>query len=132
MSKILILFSVLVILTGCRTKEYVEVPTVKTQYIVRADTVNTKDSVYVWNSDTVLVKGDSVIVTRWRVKETLRDVFKVRVDTLVRRDTISVPVPIERGLGWWERAKTDLFFPVLMAAVVAIAYIVVWIIRKRT
>lgn len=121
--------AVLTLLFGCRSVRYVPVGTVRT------------DSVFVnrWNKDSVFVH-DSVFVNSWKSRDTVftekvavkylyRD--RVRNDTvsLVRVDSVRVPYPVEKKLGWWEETRINLF-PVLLFAVAVLAFIVAWMARK--
>lgn len=88
---------------GCRTVEYFPVETVRTDTVyvnsVSVDSVLVRDSVYIHE------KGDTV--TEYRYKYVYR--YKDRVDTLYisRRDTLSVPYPVEKELTRWQRTKVD-------------------------
>ena len=118
-----------VLLVGCTTTRYVPVPSVSVDsvYVDRwlRDSVYLKDSVFVnqWTQgDTVFVDK---VVTRYKYKDRLRH------DTVavVRVDSVRVPYPVEKDLGWWE--KTRLYsFPVLVAMVAVLAFIVVWLVKK--
>lgn len=119
-----------IMLAGCKTVRYVPVETVRTDsvYVDRwqMDSVYLRDSVYVnqWmQGDTVFVDK---VVTRYKYKDRLRH------DTVavVRADSVRVPYPIEKDFGWWERTRLGAF-PVLIVAVVVLAFIVVWLVRMR-
>lgn len=120
---------VLTLLFGCTTTRYVPVPSVSVDsvYVDRfhRDSVYLHDSVFVnqWTQgDTVYVDK---VVTRYKYKDRLRH------DTVavVRADSVQVPYPVEKDLGWWE--KTRLYsFPVLVAMVAVLAFIVVWLVKK--
>lgn len=118
-----------VLLVGCTTTRYVPVPSVSVDsvYVDRwlRDSVYLHDSVFVnqWK------KGDTVfidkVVTRYRYKD------RWRHDTVavVRTDSVRVPYPIGKDLGWWE--KTRMYsFPILVAIVAVLAFVVVWLARK--
>ena len=121
--------AVLTLLFGCTTTRYVPVPSVSVDsvYVDRwlRDSVYLHDSVFVnrySKGDTVLVDK---VVTRYKYKDRLRH------DTVavVRVDSVRVPYPVEKELGWWE--KTRLYsFPVLVAMVAVLAFIVVWLVKK--
>ena len=118
-----------VLLVGCTTTRYVPVPSVSVDsvYVDRwlRDSVYLHDSVFVNRYS----KGDTVfvdkVVTRYKYKDRLRH------DTVavVRVDSVRVPYPIEKDLGWWE--KTRLYsFPVLVAMIAVLAFVVVWLVKK--
>lgn len=112
---ILILCLVLT-LDGCRgTKtitERVEVPVVVTQEhhteSVKVDHV--RDSVFQRDSVYYYVKGDTVRIERWHYLQGTTNV--VRVDTLIKVDSVQVPVEVVRQtteikevnvLKWWQK-----------------------------
>ena len=89
---------VLLAFTGCKTKEYVKVPEYHTEYIVRSDTIAKMDSVYVKDSVYVYQKGDTVVIRKIAYRDRYRNICKVKLDTIFKRDSVSVPVPVERQL----------------------------------
>ena len=120
---------VISLLCGCKTVKYVPVPSVSVDsvYVDRwlRDSVYLHDSVFVNHYS----KGDTVfvdkVVTRYRYKD------RWRYDTVavVRTDSVQVPYPVEKDLGWWEKARL-YSFPVLVAMVAVLAFIVVWLVKK--
>ena len=120
---------VLTLLFGCRSVKYVPVPSVSVDsvYVDRfhRDSVYLHDSVFVnrWTQgDTVFVDK---VVTRYKYKD------RWRHDTVavVRRDSVEVPVPVEKPLGWWQQARLKLFWP-LVAVVGVLAVAVGGIVRR--
>ena len=117
------------LLAGCKTTRYVPVPSVSV------------DSVYVdrWLRDSVYLK-DSVFVNQWTQGDTVyrdkvvtkykyKDRWRYDTVAIVRVDSVRVPYPVEKDLGWWE--KTRLYsFPVLVAIVAVLAFVVVWLVKK--
>lgn len=114
-----------VLLSGCASHRVtVGGSTQKTDTVYRMnmvrDTVLVKDSVLV----SIFNMGDTVYKTRevWR----WRDKTNVRVDTvyksMVRVDTVRVPVAVERKLSWWERT-VERPLQQVMAVFIAIACI---------
>lgn len=123
----------LISLCSCKpTKEVqverVEVPVVVTQEhstestkidIVR-DTIRQRDSVIYRDSVYHLVKGDTVIIERWHYTTNHHHYeasnAAARVDTLIKVDSIQVPVEVvrekvvtkieevEKPLKWWQKA----------------------------
>ena len=107
MKKILLLLFVLITLTGCKTVRYVPVPEYHTLYKTRVDTVQRWDSVYFRDSVYIAVKGDTVYLTKTHWRERFRNVYHIKADTIMQRDSIPVPYPVEKQLTKWQRWKMD-------------------------
>ena len=56
----LVIGIILLAFTGCKTKEYIKVPSVRTEYVCRTDTFAKLDSIYMKDSVYVFQKGDTV------------------------------------------------------------------------
>lgn len=95
-------------LTGCKTVRYVPVPEYHTLYKTRVDTVQRWDSVYFRDSVYIAAKGDTVFLTKTHWRERFRNVYHVKVDTVMQRDSIRVPYPVEKQLTKWQRWKMDM------------------------
>ena len=120
---------VISLLCGCRTVKYVPVETVRTDsvYVDRfaRDSVYLRDSVWVnrWT------QGDTVFVDKVVTKYKYKDRWRYDTVAVVRADSVQVPYPVEKDLGWWE--KTRLYsFPVLVAMVAVLAFVIVWLVKK--
>ena len=98
-----------------------------------------RDSLYITQRmiDRVLIR-DSVFerhvhdtIYRYRERETIRYI-SIR-DTLYieRRDSISVPIPVERQLTAWQQARMRLGNISVVALILGILYVVIWMIRRR-
>ena len=104
MMKVFCLLSVCLMIVSCRSVKYVPVETVKTDSVyvnkVQRDSIRLQDSIFVF------VKGDTVRIEKY--KYLYRD--RVVRDTvrLVERDSVQVPVPVEKELSRWQRWKLDL------------------------
>ena len=117
------------LLVSCRTTKYVPVPSVSVDsvYVDRfhRDSVYLHDSVFVnqWT------QGDTVFVDKLVTKYKYKDMWRYDTVAVVRADSVRVPYPIEKDLSWWE--KTRLYsFPVLVAMVAVLAFVVVWLVKK--
>ena len=117
------------LLCGCKTVRYVPVETVRTDsvYVDRfaRDSVYLRDSVWVNR----YVLGDTVYVDKVSVRYAYRDRRRSDTVAVVRRDSVRVPVPVERKLGWWQQARLKLFWP--LVAVVAVLAAAVWLLFAR-
>ena len=98
-----------------------------------------KDSLYITQRmiDRVLIR-DSVYerhvhdtVYKYKERETVR--YLSLRDTLYieRRDSVSVPYPVERELTKWEAARMRLGDISLIAFIAGLLYVVVWLIKRR-
>ena len=100
--KLLVVFAlgmmILGMLTGCKSTKYVSVPEYHTEYIVRSDTIAKVDSVVIKDSVFVYHNGDTMVINKVVYRDRVRNVYKTRTDTIIRRDSVSVPYPVEREL----------------------------------
>ena len=101
--KLFLILALGMLLAGCRSIEYYPLETVRTDtvYVNRlaVDSILVRDSIYIHE------KGDTVTEFRYHYIYKYQD----RVDTLylARRDTVSVPYPVEKELTRWQSFKVD-------------------------
>ena len=135
MRKIWLFILVIIALTSCRTVKYIdrtivdstelEVPITNTKIEYRDRFLH--DSIYVHDSIFTLIKGDTVYI--YRNKETNHLINKI--DTIVKIDTIKVPVEITKTvtkteiqiketnkLYWWQKSLMCLGFIILISGIV--------------
>lgn len=151
-------------LCGCSHKVYVPVESVRTDtlYLSHRDSIHVKDSIimhHVINTRDSVAIHDSVVIVkdeqgnvkerlivryrdRWHATQdnlTLQrqiDRYKASNDSLraVKRDSISVPVPVEKKLTRWQKFKMDVGGWAIGAMstfiVASVGYIVVWLLKK--
>lgn len=157
-----IFFAVLCV--SCSHRVYVPVQSIRTDtiYMSRKDSVHIKDSLItrqVINIRDSIAIHDSVVIIkdeqgnikerlivryrdRWHATQdnlTLQrqiDRYKASNDSLraVKRDSISVPVPVEKKLTRWQKFKMDVggwaIGAVSIVVIVIISYIVVWLVKR--
>lgn len=101
----IIVLSILIAVSSCKSIQYVPVETVKTEYISKTDTFIQKDSVYFQDSVYVIKNGDTITTykTRYVYKDRWKEVIKT--DTVFKTDSIQVPYPVEKKLSRWESLK---------------------------
>ena len=98
-----------------------------------------RDSLYISHRmiDRVLIR-DSVYerhvhdtVYQYKERETVR--YLSLRDTLYieKRDSVSVPYPVERELAKWEAARMRLGDILLVVLNIGLIYVVIWLIRRR-
>ena len=74
--------------TGCRGTKVVtvEVPKIEKEYISSTDTIRQFDSIFVFNDR--YAQKDTIYITK--VNEKYKYLYKTRVDTLLKTDTITI------------------------------------------
>ena len=82
--------------TSCKSKQYVTVPEYHTEYITRTDTFNKVDSIYMKDSVYVYQNGDTVTINKTTYRDRWHNIYKVKLDTIIKRD--SIPYPVVREL----------------------------------
>lgn len=105
---LLVMVLTLLSLTGCKTVKFVPVPEYHTFYKTRVDTVQRWDSVYFRDSVFIAAKGDTVYLTKTHWRERFRNIYHAKTDTIMQRDSIPVPYPVEKPLTKWQQWKMDL------------------------
>jgi len=114
----------------CTTTKVVPVTEYRDRYINKTDTFMLTDSVWLHDSVSVLVKGDTIYTDRWRYKDRYKFVYKNTTDTMVVRDSIPYPVTIEKPLS--KKDKYYIAFGKIAQGVifVLIFFLIVLIDRK--
>lgn len=120
---------VIVMLAGCKTTEYVEVPVTHTEYVYRdkIDTAYVKDSVYIKE----MIKGDTVKVVEYRYRDRFR--YINTTDTVAIRDTVSVvhEVVVEKTVAKMNSIQGAFFWLGMLTFILLIGYVVYWILKKK-
>lgn len=116
-------------LAGCKTVKFVPVPEYHTLYKTRVDTVQRWDSVYFRDSVYIATKGDTVYMTKTHWRERFRNVYHTKTDTVLQRDSIPVPYPMEKQLTKWERWKMDVGGWAMGVAAVLVILVIIKVIK---
>lgn len=108
---------------ACKGAErIVEVDKIHTEYNDRI--VQMTDSIYICDSVITYLGGDTTYIYKYR------NVYKdrVRVDTLlmVRRDSVAVPMPVERNLTAWQKFLQDIG---KVSLLFLLMIVIVWVIK---
>ena len=122
MKKLIFISIIIVCLTGCKTVKFVPVPEYHTLYKTRVDTVHRWDSVRdiqwmtVREVDStqlaalgIQIKGlkNALLIERNKLLQQISNEKTHKVDTVMQRDSIPVPYPVEKQLTKWQRWKMD-------------------------
>jgi hypothetical protein len=127
---ILIIFSLL--LSSCKSIQYVPVEKVITEY--KTDTVH--DSVYleVLKQDSVVIEklGDTVFINKWHTqyKDRWREI--IQIDTIIKVASVQIPYPVKKKLTKWEETKMEAGGIAIVACISAIIMLIVhWILKIK-
>lgn len=107
------LFGVLFLsmMNSCKTTKYVPVTMTeyRDRYIHQTDSFVKTDSVWVHDSVSVVVRGDTIFNDRWHYKLKDRIVYKSKTDTIRVKDSVpyKVEVPVEKVV--YKEKKTGFF-----------------------
>lgn len=125
----------LLVMTSCATPKPIVLERVinKTDTLYKinykADTFRVFDSIYVES----VTRGDTVYKTKNVYK--WRDRVSVKTDTIyksiLRADSIPVPVPIERKATWWERTQMFVGKIAVGAVVLCLISLLLWLIHRK-
>lgn len=124
---------ILLALAGCKTK-YISVPEYHTEYIVRSDTFAKVDSVVIKDSAFVYRNGDTIIVNKVAYRDRYHNIYKVKLDTVFKRDSVTIPCPVERTLTKSEQRLITLgrlFVGFLFLLVGCIVLLFFWYHNKK-
>lgn len=112
----------------CTTTKYVPITEYKDRVVVNTDSFLKTDSVYVHDSISVYIKGDTVFKDKYHLQYKDRYIVKSKSDTLVVRDSVRYKVEVEKQLSKAEKFFLGfgrLAFIILILVVIAlIGYIV--------
>lgn len=100
----IILLTLAIFITSCRSIRYVPVETVRTEYKTR-DSIRI-DSIYEHDSIFLFLKGDTVYKEKYRYKYRYLTINKT--DTVMMTDSVQVPYPVEKQLSRWQQMKIEL------------------------
>lgn len=133
------------LLSGCKSIQYIPVEKVKTEYINKTDTFIKKDTV-ISKKETIIREADSTLVAKLGLqlkdnekaililqRELEKQISKEsesKTDTVLKTDSIQVPYPVERNLTKWEKVKMDIGGITIGACIVILLLIMVGFISK--
>ena len=121
-----VITSALIMLSGCKSVQYVPVETVHTDTLYQK--VVQRDSIHIHDSVTIREKGDTVMIEHWRTQ--WRD--RCQRDTIYRSrtDSVQVPYPVEKKLTRWQQVCIDYGKLTMGATFILVIFIIVWIVRR--
>lgn len=123
-----LLFSLLLLLavmTACTSTRYVTVPEYHEKVVHQRDSFLQHDSVFIHDSVAVRNQGDSIVfVDRYHTvyKDRWRD--RVRIDSFVQRDTVTVTKEVEKPPSTWDDLRTACLGAIFMVLVILLIYMI--------
>ena len=120
------------LLAGCKSVKYVPVTEYRDRYVSRTDTMLRVDSVYLHDSVSVMMRGDTVFTTKTRYKDRLKYVYNTKTDTVAVHDSIPYPVKVEveRKETWLEKV-TDTAGKAALVLCAVLAVLVAYNLLRR-
>lgn len=114
------------LLCACSRVQYVPVREVERRIEYR-DSVR-YDSIHVADSTYLRISPDTVY--QYRLRTEYRYLFLNQTDTILRHDTVQVPVPVERRLSRWEQVKMDFGGMAIGAVAASLLALLIYIARR--
>lgn len=115
-----------VMLAGCRSVKYIEVPIEHTNIITQRDTLLQVDSILTRDSVWMVLKGDTIYKEKYKYVDRLKYVYKTTHDTIYQRvDSTIVKVEyIEKPIGFFKKVKMTLWGIIMAMAALAVVAII--------
>lgn len=98
----------LLTMSSCTSTRIVTVPEYHEVFVHRQDTTSLRDSIFVHDSICIVQRGDTMFVEKYNIvyRDRWRD--RLRVDSFIQRDTVSVVKEVEKPPNAWQRMKMRL------------------------
>lgn len=126
---VIIIILGLLVLTGCKTK-YVTVPEYHKEYIGKIDSILKHDSIYVKDSVFVKQKGDTVFLNKVSYRDVYHNIYKVKHDSIINRD--SIPYPVVRELTKNEQRLISIGkYSIAVVVTLIVILVIYWYRNKR-
>ena len=129
MKKLMILMCVCVLISCCT--KYVTVPEYHVMYQTKTDSVIRRDSVLVRDSVLMFLRGDTVYKEKYQILYKDRWNDRYHTDTIIRRDSIRVPYPVERQLSKWDTWRMRLGNCAVVVIITVVMCMAVYYIKGK-
>jgi len=124
----IILFMML--LTSCRSVKYVPVESVRTETKYINKLVQKHDSIYLHDSISSYIKGDTVFMDKYQTKYVNKYIFGTDSVYFNKTDSIRVPYPVEKQLSKWQKIEMNTGRITIIALIVLVILSGVYIFVK--
>ena len=145
---IAVIFFFLACMFGCNSVKYVPIETVRTEYKTKTDTVKVSDTIRT-EKETILREvrpEDSAMIAKLGIRlqdndrllillrnqltEANSKQYESHTDTVIKKDSVQVPYPVERKLTKWQQLKVDWGGWALLGIVLISLFSIIYIIRR--
>jgi len=122
MKKLVILIVIVLGLCGCESIQYVPVETINTVYQNHTDTIKQTDTIQT-EKETIIREADSamvaelglklkanekaILILKRELERQVQNKYEAKSDTVIEKDTVRVPYPVEKQLTKWQQFKMD-------------------------
>lgn len=114
----------------CTTTKYVPITEYRDRVSVKTDSLLKTDSVYVHDSVSVYIRGDTVFTYKYHIQYKDRYIVRNKSDTLIVRDSIPYKVGVEKTLSKTDKAFLNIGKIASVCFFIGILAFIGWIYRK--
>ena len=114
----------------CTTTKYVPITEYRDRVVVKTDSLLKTDSVYVHDSISVYIRGDTVFKDKYHLQYKDRYIVRNKSDTLIVRDSIPYKVGVEKTLSKTDKAFLNIGKIASVCIFIGILAFIGWIYRK--
>ena len=111
----------------CTTAKYVPVTEYRDRVVVNTDSLLKTDSVYVHDSVSVYIRGDTVFKDKYHLQYKDRYIVRNKSDTLIVRDSIPYKVVVDKTLSKTDKAFLNIGKIASVCLFIGILAFFVWI-----
>lgn len=136
---------ILLLLSGCKSVQYVPVESHSIEHHYHNDTIREKDSI-ISEKNTIIREADSamvanlglklkanekaILILRTELQKAISQKSESKSDTIIKVDSVQVPYPVEKKLTKWEQTKMNAGGVALIMCVLVVLLIIVAFIAK--
>ena len=114
----------------CTTTKYVPITEYRDRVVVKTDSLLNTDSVYVHDSVSVYIRGDTVFKDKYHIQYKDRYILRNKSDTLIVRDSIPYKVEVSKQLSKTDRAFLNICKIASVCLFIGIIAVIGWIYLK--
>lgn len=127
---IAVVMLVLSMFCRCTTTKYVPITEYRDRIVTKTDSFLKTDSVYVYDSVSVYIRGDTVFKDKYQLRYKDRYIIRNKSNTLIVRDSIPYKVEIEKQLSKADKAFLNIGKIASVCLFIGVLAILGWIYWK--